>query len=173
MRFEGRVYFDFASADTWHFYRLLAAAAGQGVDLALSWVPYLERDEAARLHALAAFAAVSSADPARHGAFLQSMLELHHREGAPLGVESSLAAARAAEVAPDVVATAWQHEAPVRAATAQALALGVTASPTLYRHGPVMHVRVNPAALTGDVVGRLGLIDAVLGDDGIWAMVKP
>jgi hypothetical protein len=53
------------------------------------------------------------------------------------------------------------------------MSLGVTAAPTVYRHGPVLHIGVNPASYGRGALERLRLIDAVLADDGIWALTKP
>jgi hypothetical protein len=61
----------------------------------------------------------------------------------------------------------------VAESTLEGRKLGVTDTPTLYRHGPVLHVETNMAALSGDVLERLSLIDGVLGDDGIWRLTKP
>jgi hypothetical protein len=49
----------------------------------------------------------------------------------------------------------------------------VVATPSLYRHGPVLHVETNMAAMSGDVLERLRLIDGILADDGIWRLSKP
>ena len=57
--------------------------------------------------------------------------------------------------------------------TEEAFRLGVAGTPTVFRHGPVLQVGVNPAAYKGKVIERLRLIDAVLEDDGIWSLVKP
>jgi hypothetical protein len=174
MRFAGRVYFDFASVDTWHLYRFLAACAGSGVELALSWEPFLDEEDPVRLRALATYAAVQGADRDRHGLFLQALLTLHHRDGAELDDDSTYAAAAsAAGIDVAAMTDAAGFEPGVRLSTADARELGVVAVPTLYRHGPVMHVRLNPAALDGDVTARLRVIDAALDDDGIWALVKP
>ena len=56
---------------------------------------------------------------------------------------------------------------------AAGIELGVAGVPTLYRHGPVMLVRTTPAVVMGNAIDRLSLIDAVLDDDGIWALSKP
>jgi hypothetical protein len=45
--------------------------------------------------------------------------------------------------------------------------------PTIVRWGPPLYVEVNPAALEGDVLARLEVIDAVLEDDGLWVLRKP
>lgn len=174
MRFDGRVYFDFASLYTWHLYRFLALAAGRGVDLSLSWVPFLGEDDPVQMRALAGYVAVKAADPPRHGAYLQAVLAMVHLEGAALSDEGALAAAaEAAGIALGTATPSEEDEQAVRRVTAEGMALGVSATPTIYRNGPVMHVRLNPAALEGDVLTRIGLIDAALADDGVWALVKP
>lgn len=170
MRFEGRVYFDMG-ADTWHLYRFLGACARSGVDLALSWVPFAGGDSEDR-PVLAAYCAVKTADPDRHGDFLQALLTARHGEGRALDGNTVAHAAAAAGVDPASTSVEAGMES-LAAADAGAGALGVVAAPTLYRHGPVMQVRLNPAALEGDVVARLRLIDAALDDDGVWGLVKP
>jgi hypothetical protein len=173
MRFEGQVYFDLESRDTWHLYRFLAACSREGADLALAWVPFLDDEEPGRLHPLAAYAAVRDIEPEHHGEFLQAMLSVRHGSGTALDEGAVLAAAIAAGVDSAAIGAAADHEQSVRLATEEARQLGVTTTPTLYRHGPVMHVRLNPAALEGDVLARLRLIDAVLDDDGTWSLQKP
>jgi hypothetical protein len=51
--------------------------------------------------------------------------------------------------------------------------LGVTSVPAMYRHGPVMAVTLNGAAMVGDPAPRAQLILDVLDDDGLWGLVKP
>jgi hypothetical protein len=51
--------------------------------------------------------------------------------------------------------------------------LGVGATPAMYRHGPVMTVTLNGAAMMGDPAPRAQLILDVLDDDGVWGLVKP
>lgn len=174
MAFGGRVYFSFGSRDTFHLYRFLAAAVSEGADLQLSWVPFLDGDDAAELRAAAAFAAVKTAAPDRHGGYLQSFLGAVHVEGVSLDAdEPYLAAAAYAGIDP-AVPLAWADAVDaVRAASDEARMLGVTAAPSLYRHGPVLRVVVNPAALQGDVLARLDLIDRMFDDDGVWRLEKP
>ncbi len=73
--------------------------------------------------------------------------------------------------APSVANVDWFDK--VAESTLEGRKLGVSGTPTLYRHGPVLHVDTNMAALSGDVLERLRLIDGVLGDDGIWGLRKP
>jgi len=174
MEFAGRVYFEAGSADTWHLYRFLAATVAAGADLRLSWVPFLAREDRTELRALAAFAIVKQEATDRHGAFLQALLQARHGEGKSLADDATyLEAADAAGVASGLVVATQPGEDAVRVATKEASGLGVVRTPSIYRHGPVLRVRVNPAALDGDVIARLRVIDAVLGDDGVWALEKP
>ena len=55
----------------------------------------------------------------------------------------------------------------------EAVRLGVVAAPSIYRHGPVVRVRSTPAVTTGAAIPRLGMIDAMLEDDGLWELSKP
>jgi len=172
--FGGRLYFDVASRDVWHFYRFLTSAADRGAVLRLSWVPFLTTDDDASLRALASFAAVKQDATAEHGAYLQALLSHHHLDGAPLDQDETYeGAAATAGIDVELAVKAAGGREAVRAATDEARVLGVHATPTLYRHGPVLRIRVNPAALDGDVLGRLQRIDDVLGDDGIWVLEKP
>ncbi|HHC08281.1 MAG TPA: hypothetical protein ENK55_06160 [Actinobacteria bacterium] len=172
MRFTGRVYFDFAAPAVWRFYRLLTTAARRGVELRMAWRSFApEGDEAGR-RALASFEEVLDRAPERHGAYLQALLAQHHLDGR--AVDDPEAWRLAAEVARVPAPRDPEAYLPaVDASTAAARELGVRATPTIYRHGPVLEVDVTPAAYAGDVVARLALIDAVLEDDGIWRLVKP
>lgn len=173
MRFEGRVYFDFVNPAVWFLYRFLAVAAKAGADLRMDWRPFDVDGDVASRRALASFAAVRDEFPERQGAYLQALLALRHHQGEDLGSSDILAsAADAARVAaPSVAETEWFDA--VAESTLEGRKLGVSETPTLYRHGPVLHVETNMAALSGDVLERLKLIDGVLGDDGIWRLTKP
>jgi hypothetical protein len=173
MRFEGRVYFDFINPAVWWFYRFLGVAAKAGADLRMDWRPFDSEHDIANRRALASYVAIREEYPERHGAYLQALLALRHHQGEDLrSAETFAAAADAARVpAPSVSSVEWLDL--VAESTLEGRKLGVTATPTLYRHGPVLHVETNMAALSGDVLERLRLIDGVLGDDGIWGMTKP
>ena len=54
----------------------------------------------------------------------------------------------------------------VARSTEEATRIGVSAAPAVFRHGPVLHVDVNPAAYPGDTLGVLRLIDRV--SQGRW-----
>lgn len=51
--------------------------------------------------------------------------------------------------------------------------LGITAVPTLYRHGPALSIQLNPAVLSGDVAQTAVTINDVMESDGIWELKKP
>jgi protein-disulfide isomerase len=173
VRFEGRVYFDFVNPAVWWLYRFLGIAAKDGADLRLEWRPFDIDDDVASKRALASFAAIQAEYPERQGTYLQALLALHHHQGADLGSSETLAAAAdAARVAAPSVSSVEWHDL-VAESTVEGRELGVVATPTMYRHGPVLHVEVNQAALSGDVQERLRLIDGVLSDDGIWRLAKP
>jgi predicted DsbA family dithiol-disulfide isomerase len=169
MLFQGRVYYDF-SLPVWRFYRFLTAAANEGADLRLEWCPYLAGADPQSAEGCALVEAVRERFPDRHGAYLQALLALRHLEGADVTdpTVSSVAAASAGIDGPVVP----DHGA-VERSTAEGVRLGVAGTPTIFRHGPVLQVGVNPAAYTGDLLERLRLIDAVLDDDGIWLLAKP
>jgi hypothetical protein len=173
MRFEGRVYFDFVNPAVWWLYRFFGVAAKDGADLRLDWLPFDVDGDVTSARALAGYVAVREEYPERHGAYLQALLALRHHQGADLADSDTLAAAAdAARVAaPSVANIEWFDK--VAASTLEGRKLGVTDTPTLYRHGPVLHVEMNMAALSGDVLERLRLIDGVLADDGIWGLTKP
>lgn len=169
MIFHGRVYYDF-SPPVWRFYRFLTAASNDGADLRLDWCPFLSEADAQSAAGLALVEAVRRRSPDRYGAYLQALLALRHLEGADL-TDPSVAAVAAASAGIEEM-PAPESDAVARS-TEEGAALGVSGTPTVYRHGPVLRVDVNPAAFSGDTVGRLALIDAVLQDDGIWSLRKP
>ena len=177
MQLPGRVYFDFASPAVWRFYRFLTVAVRQGVVLRLAWRSFApEGDEAGRW-ALASFEAVLEGAPERHGAYLQTLLALHHLDEAAIDdPDTWRRAAETAKVPVALVAgreTVAGHLDAVDASTAQAAELGVCGTPSLYRHGPAMQIDLTPAAYDGDVTARVALIEAVFTDDGIWRLRKP
>ena len=169
MRFEGRVYYDF-SPQVWRFYRFLAAVGKKGADLRLDWRSFLADDDPQSAAGLALVESVRRNHPDRHGAFLQALLALRHLEDADLTDPRTAAAAAEAAGLADVIEPSPDA---VTASTEEGRALGVTGTPTIHRHGPVLRVEVNPAAYEGDLLERLSRIDAVLEDDGIWVLEKP
>jgi hypothetical protein len=169
MVFQGRIYYDF-SPPVWRFYRFLTAASDQGADLRLEWRPFLAEPDPQSDVGLSLVESVRRRFPDRHGACLQALLALRHLEGADLtdpGVTAvALSSAGIHEpIVPDHHAVAQSTEEGTR--------IGVTAVPTVFRHGPALHVDVNPAAYSGDTLDRLRLIDGVLEDDGLWSLSKP
>ncbi len=173
MEFSGRVYFDPTSPAVWRFYRFLTVAAGQGARLRLAWRAFATGDEVGR-RVLAGYEAARTFATERHGAYLQALLVLAHREGADLGdPETIRTAATAAGIDPDLVGDPERYLDLVDASTSEGRALGVRTVPSIYRHGPVLEVDVTPAAFEGDALARLRLIDGVLEDDGIWRLGKP
>lgn len=175
MQFACRVYFDFTSPDVWTFFRLLGAAAAGGVELRTDWRPFLPGPEShASMSALAAYEAVRDRDPDRHGNFLLALLTaVHVEERDPCDASTLAAAGELAGVDPSMIEASGAYTEAVLASTAEAGELGVSATPSLYRHGPVLHVVLTPAALRGDAVARLQTIEAVLDDDAIWTLEKP
>ena len=175
MQFAGRVYFDFASQDVWTFFRFLGMAAAAGVELGTDWRPFAGTPERAELMPpLAAYEAVRQRDPDRHGMFLLALLTAVHAGGStPTDPATLRSAGASAGIDPAVLDQASTFVPRVRESTAEGVQLGVTTTPTLYRHGPVLHIALTPAALRGDPVARLQAIEAVLEDDAIWRLEKP
>jgi len=169
MIFQGRIYYDF-SPPVWRFYRFLTAASNEGADLRLEWRPFLIEADRQSAAGLALVESVRRRFPDRHGAYLQALLALRHLEGADL-TDSSVTAVGASSVS--IMETITPDFDAVAASTEEATRIGVSAAPTVFRHGPVLHVDVNPAAYSGDTLERLRLIDGVLEDDGIWRLSKP
>ena len=169
MRFEGRVYYDF-SPQVWRFYRFLAAAGQKGADLRLDWRSFLADDDPQSATGLALVESVRRNAPEKHGAFLQALLALQNIDGADLADPRTAAAA--AEAA-GIAGVIDPNPEAVAASTEEGRMFGVSGTPTIYRHGPVLRVEVNPAAYEGDVLERLNRINAVLEDDGLWVLQKP
>jgi hypothetical protein len=169
MQFEGRVYYDF-SAQVWRFYLFLAAAGKKGADLRLDWRSFLVNDDPQSAAGLALVESVRRSAPERHGVFLQALLTLRHLDGADL--TDPRTAAAAADAA-GITAVIEPSPDAVTASTEEGRALGVSGTPTIHHHGPVLRVDVNPASYEGDVLERLGRIAAVMEDDGIWLLEKP
>jgi hypothetical protein len=116
-------------------------------------------------------------DPKVHAAYIQLMLAAVHVEG--IAIDHPGLVARAIEKAgadpQEILAPA--HEETLRGAledaTSTAADLGVSLVPSLYRHGPVMHVRTTGAVASGNATRRLELLAAVMDDDGLWELRKP
>ena len=181
MEFPGRVYFDFTSPDVWRFFLLLVNAQDEGVRIGLDWIAFRPADEraagtdTARLHAASEL--VRQDVPSRHGLFVASLLTAVHRDAAaPAASDLVALGCRVAEIPEDVTsasALAGPGAVLVDNAEAQADALGVDAVPTLYRHGPVLSLRLTGAVASGGATERLETIDRVLGDDALWELRKP
>jgi hypothetical protein len=165
MRFDGRVWFDFANPAVWQFYKFVLTLAEDGNGVGLEWVPLYRGVEA---EAMATF--VSLPSPQDRGRFLHAMLGLVHIEKLDPQVPSTVAQAlEAAECdAPDLVEVAALDEI-----TAKAAEMGVSETPTMFTGGPVMHIVLNQAASSGNVVESAEAILAVLESDGIWTLAKP
>lgn len=165
MRFDGQVWFRFSDREVWDFYRFVRELASNGAQVALEWTPLPSEGEEL---AMATFEALDT--PTRRGRFLHAMLGAVHLEGQSAGSPDAVAAAAAAADVPVAPTSAW----PARRGelAKEAADLGVVDVPSMYRHGPVMRVVVNGAALTGDVVRRAETILAALDDDGLWELSK-
>lgn len=165
MRFTGRVWFDFTNPEVWHFYRFIRALAESGSSVAIEWLPLYTGSEIA---AMSAFVMPRNAED--RGRFLHAMLGLVHLEGLDADHETTVTQAlESAGLGPEIVSDLPQ----LQQISTNARELGVERTPTMYNHGPVMHVTLNGAARSGDVEATGRVLMEVLGNDGIWAMAKP
>ncbi len=166
MRLDGRVWFDFTNPAVWQFYRFIRAFAEAGHGVGLDWVPLFKGAEA---EAMSVFITLPS--PADRGQFLHVLLGLVHIEGADANEAATVV--RALEAA-DLAGKEVREDVDALEAMAQSAAeLGVIETPTVYNHGPVMHVVLNAVAGTGDVEETALSILSVLENDGIWRLSKP
>jgi hypothetical protein len=165
MRFDGRVWFDFANPAVWQFYKFVLALAEDGNGVGLEWVPLYRGVEA---DAMATFVSLPTAQD--RGRFLHAMLGLVHIE--QLDPRATATVSKALEAAecdvPDRVGVAALDEI-----TDKAVEMGVDETPTLFTGGPVMHVVLNQAASMDNVGETAEAILAVLESDGIWTLAKP
>ena len=165
MRFDGRVWFDFANPAVWQFYSFVLALAEDGNGVGLEWVP-LYRD--VEVEAMATF--VSLPTPQERGRFLHAMFGLVHIEN--LDPQSSSTVGQALEAAecdaPELVGVTALEEIARKAGE-----MGVSKTPTLFTGGPVMHIVLNQAASRGSLADTAEAILAVLESDGIWTLAKP
>ena len=118
---------------------------------------------------MATFLAIE--DPEHRGRFLHAMLGLIHIEGEPFDDEAIIGEALSASGVASAGASAGEGDLVARAAEAESL--GITATPTLYRHGPASHIRLTEAALMGDAATTASAILSAADDDGIWGIAKP
>jgi hypothetical protein len=165
MKFDGRVWFDFANPEVWQFYKFVLALAEDGNGVGLEWVPLYRGTET---EAMATF--ISLPTPQDRGRFLHAMLGLVHIE--KLDPLSSATVAKALEAAECVTPETVGDDA-LDDITEKASAMGVSETPTLFTGGPVMHIVLNQAATMGNLVETGETILAVLESDGIWTLAKP
>lgn len=180
MQFEGTVYFDFESGDSWRLFRLIATAAQEGATVSTSWVGFpaeLPQSPDAMTpgqRALAAHAAI--VEPSRQLRLRQALFTLVHLQGDSLDEELTYrAAAKVAGVDGDVLLDAIQDVGyrTMIADRERGTARGVIGTPSIARQGPPLRVTTTPAVETGRASPRLTLIDHMLDDDGLWGLVKP
>lgn len=165
MRFDGQVWFDFTEPAVWQFYRFVRALAEEGHEVALEWKPLPRVGEES-----IASTFLGLQEPRERGRFLHAALGLIHGEHEDPTASSTVEAAlTAAGLNTVTVAQADRLDA----LRAEASDLGVIDVPTMYRHGPVVRIDLNPAATRGNVALRAGTILRMLDDDGIWGLTKP
>jgi len=182
MEFSGRVYFDIASGDSWRFYQLIARAFEERVQIRLewrSWVPggLTEGPLTGQERAQAAYEWVREAVPTKQGPFLQALFVAVHEENAPPGDAATIAlAARLAGLDLDLVTDAeidGEGRRLLQISTKEGDELGVAGVPSVYRLGPVLHVRTTAAVNREKASDRLETINRMLDDDGLWELRKP
>jgi hypothetical protein len=166
MQFAGQVWFDFSSEPVWVFYRFARELAHGGAEVALEWLPLPNGRETM---AMSTFVDVD--DAADRGRFLHAMLGLVHLEDADPSSPATVERA-AAEAGINVGSSLMPHP-DLDDLTERAAELGVRAVPSLYRHGPVTHITLSGAALSGDITSRAVVMLAMADDDGIWSLAKP
>jgi hypothetical protein len=166
MQLDGQVWFSFTNRDVWVFYRFVRQLASAGHSVNLDWVPVFDRNEAI---SMSTFLAIDDSND--RGRFLHAMLGLIYLDGQPFDDETIAAKALSAAGVAEVGAASGESELELLAT--QAGALGVTATPTLYRRGPVSHIRLTEASLMGDVEKTAIAILSVTDDDGVWGIAKP
>lgn len=175
--FEGRLYYDFVSPEVYRLLDLLARAEQEGARLALEWRAFPASADAADAVALAAAELIRTEYPTLHGGFVQAMIVAIHLDGEmpgdrrTLDLAARVAGVPGAAVSEDRLAAAGAEA--IAATVAEAVEIGVTTVPTLYRHGPVVKVRTTASVGMGPAVPRLEVIDAMLRDDGLWELSKP
>ena len=178
MFFSGTIYFDYATFDVWRVYTTLLSASDRAT-VDVEWREFLvdEPDwSVPTTRLLAASAAVGSMHPMQHQRFAQAMLTLiFEQKDDPRSDTILHVAARVAGIDSEQVISAGENEGRslLIAQSAEASELGVGAVPTIVRNGPPVHIRTTGAATQGNPVRRLEMIDAMLSDDGIWALTKP
>jgi hypothetical protein len=166
MQLDGQVWFSFTNRDVWVFYRFVRQLASAGHSVNIDWVPLFDPLEAT---SMSTFLAIDDVED--RGRFLHAMLGLIHLEDQSFDDETIVAEAlSAAGVAAGGVATG---EDALAFLAAEAESLGVTATPTLYRHGPASHIRLTEASLLGDIEKTALAILSVADDDGVWTIAKP
>ncbi|GMQ97554.1 MAG: hypothetical protein BMS9Abin17_0052 [Acidimicrobiia bacterium] len=165
MRIDGRVWFDFTNPEVWHFYRFVRAFVEAGNHAAIEWLPLYNDSE---VEAMSAFVMPRNSED--RGRFLHAMLGLVHMEHLDANKEATVVnALESAGLASEIVIDVPQLQQLAK----DAHDLGVQRTPTIYNHGPVMHVTLNGAATAGDVEETGRTLMDVLGNDGIWAIEKP
>lgn len=166
MEFVGRIYFKFDCGDAWLFYRFVRALAESGANVALEWspMPTPETELAVSVHER-----LESTDA--RGRFLHAMFGLVHIQGLDVSDPTTVSVAIESAGLGEVEATIDRRG--LDRLNAQITDLGVTWSPSLYRHGPVTAITLNPAVLTGNVQASATSILRVADDDGIWELAKP
>jgi hypothetical protein len=166
MQLDGQVWFSFTNPDVWAFYRFVRQLASAGHSVNLDWVPLLDPDEA---NSMSTYLAIDDRDD--RGRFLHALLGLIYLENRSFDDEAIVVEALSASGV--AVGRAGAGDRALASLAAEAASLGVSATPSLYRHGPASHIRLTEASLLGDVEKTAIVILSVADDDGVWGIVKP
>lgn len=180
MHFTGTVFFDFSTHDVWRLYTvLLRASQDRGVAVDVEWRAFSTEDPetaSASLRGLASCEVVRELFPEHHDKYVRALLTLVYEDRDEPGSDRTLAvAARVAGLAAADVLTRVDKQGLqlLAAAIESARERGVSDVPTIEREGPPVLVKTNGAAMYGDAVARLRLIDQMIRDDGVWVLSKP
>jgi len=164
-KLTGQIWFDFKNPQVWLFYRFVRSAASAGIAVGLDWQPLPTIGQE-----LAMTTQATLTEPVERGRFLHAMLGRVHLEGDdPTATATVHAAAAAADIpVPDRVDATLLAELGDRAE-----GIGVESTPSMYRHGPPMHITLTEAALMDDPASTVRTIVAVADNDAIWELRKP
>ncbi len=183
MDFTGRIFFNFETYDVWRIYTtVLKASQDRSIRINVTWEeflvedPDLEAELDPKTRALAACAAVRHAYPQHHQRFVQTLLTLVYQEkddprrDTTYAVAAKVAGLDTASVLDLVDGPGLEQ---LVTDSEEIRALGVSDVPTIIDDGPPLLIKTTGAANYGNSIGRLGLINTMMRDDGIWSLTKP
>ncbi len=166
MDFTGQVFFKFGCKDAWLFYQFVRRLAETGAKVSLEWTPIPTPDT---VLPVSVYGHIPDADD--RGRFFHALFGLTFLEDMEAGSQAAVTRALAEAALGDV--NVESDPDMIESVTAQGEQLGVTSSPSLYRHGPVTAITLTPAVLTDDPIATAEAILTVADNDGIWELRKP